>query len=47
MLWTERFDSAVARAIPRGDAATERRRARWRRANARRRGTYLLTEGGE
>lgn len=36
----------LRRAIPRGDEATERRRAGWRRANARRRGTYRYTEGG-
>lgn len=37
----------LRRAIPRGDAATERRRAIWRRANAKRRGTYRYSEGGE
>jgi len=37
----------LRRAIPRGDAATEHRRAIWRRANARRRGTYRYAEGGE
>lgn len=37
----------LRRAIPRGDAETEARRARWRRANARRRGTYTYTEEGE
>jgi hypothetical protein len=37
----------LRRAVPRGDAATERRRARWRRANATRRGTYTYVDGGE
>lgn len=37
----------LRRAIPRGDVATERRRAGWRRSNAKRRGTYRYTEGGE
>lgn len=37
----------VRRAVPRGDTETERRRAQWRRANAKRRGTYTYTEGGE
>ncbi|WIA95824.1 HNH endonuclease signature motif containing protein [Curtobacterium sp. MCBA15_004] len=37
----------LRRAYPRGDERTERKRAGWRRANARRRGTYRYTEGGE
>jgi hypothetical protein len=37
----------LRRAIPRGDAGTEHRRAIWRRANARRRGNYRYAEGGE
>jgi hypothetical protein len=37
----------LRRAIPRGDEATEARRAGWRRANAKRRGTYRYVEGGE
>jgi hypothetical protein len=37
----------LRRAYPRGDAETERRRARWRAANARRRGNYRYTEEGE
>src|SRR5574337_1599858 len=36
----------LRRAIARGDEATERRRASWRRANAKRRGTYRYSEGG-
>lgn len=35
----------LRRAIPRGDAATERRRARWRKADAKRRGNYRYKEG--
>lgn len=37
----------LRRAIPRGDAETERRRSAWRRADAKRRGNYRYTEGGE
>ena len=37
----------LRRAIPRGDEATERRRARWRQVDAKRRGTYRYTERGE
>ena len=37
----------LRRAIPRGDAATEARRARWRKNSARSRGNYRYTEGGE
>lgn len=36
----------LRRAVPRGDAATERRRAAQRRADAKRRGNYRYTEGG-
>lgn len=36
----------LRRARPRGDAETERRRARWRQANAKRRGNYRYVEGG-
>lgn len=35
----------LRRAIPRGDAATEARRALQRKADAKRRGTYKYTEG--
>lgn len=35
----------LRRAVPRGDEETELRRARWRRANAKRRGNYTYTEG--
>lgn len=37
----------LRRAIPRGDEATERKRAYQRKADAKRRGTYRYTEGGE
>lgn len=37
----------LRRAIPRGDAATEHRRALQRRADSKRRGTYKYTERGE
>lgn len=37
----------IRRAYPRGDAETEKKRAQWRKANAKRRGTYRYTEGGE
>ena len=37
----------LRRAIPRGDSATEARRSRWRRVDAKRRGTYRYTEGGD
>lgn len=36
----------LRRAIPRGDVETERRRARWRRVDAERRGTYKYIPGG-
>lgn len=35
----------LRRAIPRGDEATERRRTGWRKADAKRRGTYRYKEG--
>lgn len=35
----------LRRAVPRGDLETENRRASWRRANAKRRGSYTYTEG--
>lgn len=35
----------LRRAHARGDVETEKRRARWRRANAKRRGTYTYVEG--
>lgn len=37
----------LRRAYPRGSAEVERQRAKWRQANARRRGNYRYTEGGE
>lgn len=36
----------LRRAIPRGDAATEKKRAAGRRADAKRRGNYKYTPGG-
>ncbi|UDL14902.1 endonuclease [Arthrobacter phage Sarge] len=36
----------LRRAIPRGNAETERRRARQRKADAKRRGNYRYTEAG-
>ncbi|WP_432208220.1 HNH endonuclease signature motif containing protein [Citricoccus nitrophenolicus] len=35
----------LRRAVPRGDAETEKRRSRQRRADAKRRGTYQYSEG--
>ena len=37
----------LRRAVPRGDAEVEAKRAQWRKANAKRRGTYRYAEGGE
>lgn len=37
----------LRRAIPRGSAEVEARRARWRVADAKRRGTYKYVPGGE
>lgn len=37
----------IRRAIPRGDERVEHKRAGWRRADAKRRGNYRYTEGGD
>lgn len=37
----------LRRAIPRGTPEVEAKRARWRKADAKRRGNYRCTEGGD